>query len=78
MKGIKYWLAGNKHPGGKNMEQLMKDKSKENPLLFSIHIIGDFRLKWFEYGTIQRTTKKRYNANRGAIKPKPFLRPAML
>lgn len=41
-----------------------------------VHIMGDFRLKWFEKGTVVRKTKK--NANRGQMKPTYFFKRATL
>jgi hypothetical protein len=35
-----------------------------------VHIMGDYRLKWFEMGTKPRQTKKGYS--RGFIKPAYF------
>ena len=39
-----------------------------------VHILGEFRLKWFEMGTHQRKTRKGWN--RGSITPKWFFRSA--
>lgn len=40
-----------------------------------VHIMKEFRLKWFEKGTAIRKTRKGYN--RGEIKPKWFFRSAV-
>ena len=40
-----------------------------------IHIMGDFRLKFFEKGTADRSTKKGYG--RGSQKKTPFFKPAL-
>ena len=37
--------------------------------------MGDFRLKFFEMGTDERSTKKGYN--RGSQKKTPFFKPAL-
>ena len=41
----------------------------------SLHLMGDFRLKFFEIGTDERSTKKGYN--RGVHKKTPFFKPAL-
>lgn len=41
----------------------------------SLHLMGDFRLKFFEMGTDERSTKKGYN--RGVHKKTPFFKPAL-
>lgn len=40
-----------------------------------LHIMGDYRLKFFEMGTNERSTKKGYN--RGVHKKTPFFKPAL-
>lgn len=40
-----------------------------------VHIMKEFRLKWFEMGTAQRRTRKGYN--RGNITPRWFFRDAV-
>jgi hypothetical protein len=40
-----------------------------------VHILGEFRLKWFEKGTSLRKTRKK--GNRGRIYPKRFFRDAI-
>lgn len=40
-----------------------------------VHIMKEFRLKWFEKGTALRKTRKGYN--RGSIRPKWFFRSAV-
>lgn len=40
-----------------------------------VHIMKEFRLKWFEKGTAQRKTRKGWN--RGSISPKWFFRNAV-
>lgn len=49
---------------GKSLLQGVKVKSV-SPKVAKVHIMGEFRLKWFEKGTRQRATKKNYN--RGAM-----------
>ena len=39
-----------------------------------VHIMGDFRLKWFEKGTASRNTEKKFN--RGKIRGKYFFKEA--
>lgn len=41
----------------------------------NLHLMGDFRLKFFEMGTDERSTKKGYN--RGVHKKTPFFKPAL-
>ena len=41
----------------------------------SLHLMGDFRLKFFEMGTADRSTKKGYG--RGAQRKTPFFKPAL-
>ena len=41
-----------------------------------VHIMGEFRLKWFEKGTALRKTDKGWN--RGSISPKWFFRSAVM
>lgn len=41
-----------------------------------VHIMKEFRLKWFEKGTMLRKTEKGYN--RGSIAPKWFFRTAVM
>jgi len=40
-----------------------------------IHIMGDYRLKFIEAGTVSRKTKKGWN--RGTMPTKPFFKPAV-
>lgn len=40
-----------------------------------LHIMGDFRLKFFEKGTADRSTKKGYS--KGSQKKTPFFKPAL-
>jgi len=40
-----------------------------------VHIMGDYRLKFFEKGTAYRKTRKGYN--RGSITARPFFAPAV-
>lgn len=40
-----------------------------------LHIMGDYRLKFFEKGTDDRSTKRGYN--RGAQRKTPFFKPAL-
>lgn len=41
----------------------------------SLHLMGDYRLKFFEMGTDERSTKKGYS--RGSQKKTPFFKPAL-
>lgn len=54
-----------------NGVRIASDK-KDNQV--KVHIMGDYRLKWFEKGTKQRLTKA--GASRGSIKPMNFFRNA--
>ncbi len=54
---------------GKSLLQGVKTKSV-SPKATKIHIMGEFRLKWFEKGTQKRATKKNYN--RGAMTKKYY------
>ncbi len=37
-----------------------------------VHIMGDFRLKWFEMGTKERVRFRSNNASTGKMRPRPF------
>lgn len=43
---------------------------------YKVHIMGDFRLKFWEMGTVGRYTKKK-RLYRGIIKKNPFLEPTI-
>jgi hypothetical protein len=63
--------------------------SKSNLLSLMLSILGDYRLKWFEYGTSRRKTTSGYrrtkkgkvptskDQNRGIIRATPFFMPAI-
>lgn len=65
---------GARHPNrwnGKTMESGVKmGKLNDATDELKVHIMGDFRLKFFQSGTKRRTTK--INANRGSIKKTNF------
>lgn len=52
------------------------DTRDEDDAYGKVHIMGEFRLKWFEKGTSLRKTSKGWN--RGSIKPKWFFRSAVV
>lgn len=52
------------------------DTRDEEDAYGKVHIMGEFRLKWFEKGTSLRKTSN--DKNRGSIKPKWFFRSAVL
>ena len=60
---------------GKTMESGIKLKADKDYCEVSVSIMGDFRLKFFEKGTRQRSLR-RGGANRGSIKPLNFFREA--
>lgn len=60
---------------GKTMESGIKLKADKDYCEVSVSIMGDFRLKFFEKGTRQRSLR-RSGANRGSIKPLNFFREA--
>ena len=55
---------------GKTLQSGIKYRSA-NSSTYKVHIMGDFRLKFFESGTNVRKTKKG-KKNRGRMKPKGF------
>ncbi|PWM22827.1 MAG: hypothetical protein DBX40_08565 [Clostridiales bacterium] len=57
------------------MESGIKLKADKDYCEVSVSIMGDFRLKFFEKGTRQRSLR-RGGANRGSIKPLNFFREA--
>lgn len=65
---------GARHPNrwnGKTMESGVRmSKLREDTEEIKVHIMGDFRLKFFQSGTNRRTT--RINANRGSMKKTNF------
>ena len=50
--------------------RIAADKYNKSAVLVGVHSDG-FKLRWVEYGTVQRTTKS--GANRGVFAPTPFL-----
>lgn len=52
------------------------DMRNDDDAYGKVHIMKEFRLKWFEKGTQIRKTKKGYN--RGAIQPKWYFRDAVM
>ena len=60
--------VSNKNP--KNMVKGVRMKADKTYNTVKVHIMGDYRLKWFETGTAFRKTKK--GQNRGAIKAYGF------
>lgn len=52
------------------------DTRDEDDAYGKVHIMGEFRLKWFEKGTSLRKTSKGWN--RGSIKPKWFFKSAVV
>ena len=59
---------------GKPITQGVKLTTEKAYNEVKVHIMGDFRLKFFEKGTKERLTKK--GASRGSIKPLYFFRTA--
>ena len=59
---------------GKPITQGVKLTTEKAYNEVKVHIMGDFRLKFFEKGTKERLTKK--GASRGSIKPSYFFRTA--
>lgn len=60
---------------GKTMESGVRLKADKDYCEVSVSILGDFRLKFFEKGTVQRRLR-RGGYNRGAITPLYFFRDA--
>lgn len=60
---------------GKSLSSGIKMSIDRAATQSTIHIMGDFRLKFFEKGTNIRKTKKGYN--RGSIAPKYFFKAAV-
>ncbi len=60
---------------GKSLSSGIKMSIDRAATQSTIHIMGDFRLKFFEKGTNIRKTKKGYN--RGSIVPKYFFKTAV-
>ena len=60
---------------GKTMESGVRLKADKDYCEVSVSILGDFRLKFFEKGTAQRSLR-RGGANRGTITPLNFFREA--
>lgn len=60
---------------GKTMESGVRLKADKDYCEVSVSILGDFRLKFFEKGTAQRSLR-RGGANRGSITPLNFFREA--
>lgn len=59
---------------GKTMESGIRVKADKDYCEVDVNVMGDFRLKFFEKGTVLRQTKKK--ANRGSIKPLYFFQAA--
>ena len=59
---------------GKPITQGVKLTTEKSYNEVKVHIMGDFRLKFFEKGTKERLTKK--GASRGSIRPLYFFRTA--
>lgn len=59
---------------GKTMESGIRVKADKDYCEVDVNVMGDFRLKFFEKGTVIRQTKKK--ANRGSIKPLYFFQAA--
>lgn len=59
----------------RSMESGIKLRTEKDYCEATVHIMGDFRLKFFEKGTKVRMTRKT-KANRGAIRPLYFFRSA--
>lgn len=53
---------------GKSLRQGVKSSVRKDATEAKVHIMGDFRLKFFEMGTKERYTRKG-NIKRGRIKP---------
>lgn len=60
---------------GKSLRQGVKASFRKDKNTAKVHIMGDFRLKWFEKGTKKRYTKKG-GYNRGFMKPINFFKKA--
>lgn len=60
---------------GKSLRQGVKASVKKDVSEAKVHIMGDFRLKFFEMGTKERYTR-RGNKKRGKIKPFNFFQTA--
>ena len=58
----------------KSLQDGIKLKVSQEAEQAKVHIMGDFRLKWFELGTNVRQTKKGYN--RGQMSPSYFFKNA--
>lgn len=59
---------------GKSMSSGVRVSVDREATQATVHIMGDYRLKWFEKGTVPRQTKKGYS--RGQMKPTYFFRQA--
>lgn len=74
----KPYVSPKTHKVYKSMLQGVKASAdagnKENPY-GKAHIMGEFRLRWMEKGTVLRKTKK--GASRGRIAPRWFFKPAV-
>lgn len=60
---------------GKTMESGIRVKSDKDYCEVDVNIMGDFRLKFFEKGTVQRYTRKT-KSNRGSIEGLYFFKSA--
>ena len=59
---------------GKTLSSGIRVRLDKEATQSTVHIMGDYRLKWFEKGTSLRKTKKGYS--RGSFKPTYFFRSA--
>jgi hypothetical protein len=80
-----YRKTGIKHPNKAGMKSkydnpmkgIKAEISRSNILYVALSILGDFRLKWYEYGTVERNTGRKKKSMRkphptGRIKATPF------
>lgn len=75
LKGIiKSSITKKSSKTGKSLSSGIKSSIDRDATQSTVHIMGDFRLKFFEKGTSLRRNRKGYN--RGQIKPKYFFRAA--
>lgn len=69
--------ANSKRRTGKTLPSGVKISVDRDAKSAKVHILGDFRLQWFELGTPVRTTKKGKNKmNRGYIQAHYFFKAA--
>ena len=60
---------------GKSLSSGVKASINKEATQSTVHIMGDYRLKWFEMGTKIRKTRKK-GINRGSMIPKYFFKMA--